>query len=208
MALWLIGSGIKMIWNRPFSPKDNAKVERNQDTTWRWSEIAKAQSYAQAQQKPSMRQSVFSASNIQSQDLTERRVPRPIQHSVKKPVNGEIRVWLTRTKNVYQFLAQKVFTRKVSQAGQINLFGRKCTIESKCKGQYVQLNGPSKKGVDHLRPTRSKNQGAANSIFFNGRISSTSPFSSNPWNFLSFLLLNFMSHDKFSKPGTRRGKSV
>lgn len=143
LALWLIGSGIKMIWNRPFSPKDNAKVERNQDTTWRWSEIAKAQSYAQAQQK------LNEAVRIQREQYPVTRLNRKTRAQAYPALCQKAREWnpgLVDSNNVYQFLAQKVFTRKVSQAGQINLFGRKCTVESKCKGQYVQLKmDPQKK---------------------------------------------------------------
>src|SRR3954468_9301443 len=36
LALWLIGLGIEVVWNRPRTPKDNAKVERMQATTSRW----------------------------------------------------------------------------------------------------------------------------------------------------------------------------
>src|SRR3954468_7857520 len=36
LALWLTGLGIEVIWNRPRTPKDNAKVERMQATTSRW----------------------------------------------------------------------------------------------------------------------------------------------------------------------------
>src|SRR3954471_11276520 len=35
LALWLTGSGIEVRWNRPRTPKDNAKLERMQATTSR-----------------------------------------------------------------------------------------------------------------------------------------------------------------------------
>lgn len=38
LALWLIGLGVGLIWNRPGQPTDNAKVERMQAVTAAWSE--------------------------------------------------------------------------------------------------------------------------------------------------------------------------
>jgi hypothetical protein len=38
LALWLIGLGVKVIWNDPGSPQQNAKVERSQGTGKRWAE--------------------------------------------------------------------------------------------------------------------------------------------------------------------------
>lgn len=40
MALWLIGLGIEVIWNRAATPQDNAKVERMQGVTKSWSQAA------------------------------------------------------------------------------------------------------------------------------------------------------------------------
>ena len=42
LALWLIGLGIQVIWNRPGTPQDNAKVERSQGVMARWTEYAKS----------------------------------------------------------------------------------------------------------------------------------------------------------------------
>ena len=41
LALWLIGLGIKVIWNRPRTPQDNAKVERSQGVLGTWTEFYK-----------------------------------------------------------------------------------------------------------------------------------------------------------------------
>ena len=51
LALWLIGLGIKMIWNPPRSPRCNAKVERMQATTARWVEVKSCRSCGELQQK-------------------------------------------------------------------------------------------------------------------------------------------------------------
>ena len=45
LALWLIALGIKVIWNRPRTPQDNAKVERSQGVLSHWTEFEKATDY-------------------------------------------------------------------------------------------------------------------------------------------------------------------
>ena len=39
LALWLMSLKIKVIWNRPRQPRDNAKVERMQGTSKRWVDL-------------------------------------------------------------------------------------------------------------------------------------------------------------------------
>src|SRR3954454_410327 len=51
LALWLTGLGIEVIWNRPRTPKDNAKVERMQATTSRWTEVEQCYSCSELQTK-------------------------------------------------------------------------------------------------------------------------------------------------------------
>jgi transposase InsO family protein len=38
LALWLIGLGMEVTWNRPRRPQENGVVERSQGTAKRWSE--------------------------------------------------------------------------------------------------------------------------------------------------------------------------
>jgi len=51
LSLWLIGQGVKLIWNKPRCPKQNAKVEKLQDTTSRWAEVENAKDIQQLQQR-------------------------------------------------------------------------------------------------------------------------------------------------------------
>lgn len=41
LGLWLISLGIQVIWNRPRTPQDNAKVERSQGVLGNWTEFSK-----------------------------------------------------------------------------------------------------------------------------------------------------------------------
>lgn len=49
LSLWLTGLGIQMHFNRPRVPQENAKVERNQGTTSKWSDYSKCTDYKQLQ---------------------------------------------------------------------------------------------------------------------------------------------------------------
>lgn len=51
LSLWLIGQGVHMIWNKPYRPTQNAKVEKLQDTSSRWAEVSKAHSTEALQQQ-------------------------------------------------------------------------------------------------------------------------------------------------------------
>ena len=52
-ALWLIAYGIKVIWNRPRVPQDNAKVERSQGILANWVNPKECQSHEDLQTKVS-----------------------------------------------------------------------------------------------------------------------------------------------------------
>jgi transposase InsO family protein len=49
LALWLIGLGIDITWNRPRRPQENGVVERSQGTGKRWAEPGSCDSVAQLQ---------------------------------------------------------------------------------------------------------------------------------------------------------------
>jgi transposase InsO family protein len=63
LSLWLIGQGVNMIWNKPYRPTQNAKVEKLQvtdspqdplglgHTTSRWAEVSKARTTEELQQR-------------------------------------------------------------------------------------------------------------------------------------------------------------
>ena len=49
LALWLIGHDVDMIFNKPYCPQANAKVERMQDVSRRWAEADSARHLAHLQ---------------------------------------------------------------------------------------------------------------------------------------------------------------
>jgi len=136
LALWLIGHGVKVIWNPPASPKSNPKVERIQATSWRWSEISKAESYEQAQQR------LDQAITTQREQYPVTRLGRKTRIEAFPELGQKARNWNPQNfdeNRVYQFLAKKIYNRKVSSAGQITHFGHKLRIGAKWVRQTVQL---------------------------------------------------------------------
>jgi hypothetical protein len=136
LALWLIGYGIHVIWNKPACPQQNGKVERNQSTSRRWSEVMKCPDFETAQKQ------LDEAARIQRDDFPVSR----LKNQTRKEVFGELytiyRPWDDSIFNpmlVYEFLKTKKYVRKVSSNSQITLFGYQHNIGVAYKGQYVSL---------------------------------------------------------------------
>ena len=136
LALWLIAQDVDMTWNKPYCPQMNNRVEKMQDTTQRWAEVSKCKNLQDLQtklnQQIKIQRETFPVVRLKNktrlqefpQLLTSRRVFSPQEFNPQR---------------VYDFLAKKIFTRKVSSAGQITHFGQKMVIGSHYKEQYVQL---------------------------------------------------------------------
>ena len=136
LALWLIGYGIHVIWNKPSCPQQNGKVERNQSTSRRWSEIMKCPDFEQAQKQ------LDYAAAIQRDDFPVRRLKNKTRREVFEQLYTILRPWDEKDfdpNRVYDFLRAKKFIRKVSSNSQITHFGYKPGIGTAYKGQYVSL---------------------------------------------------------------------
>ena len=136
LALWLIGYGIHVIWNKPSCPQQNGKVERNQSTSRRWSEIMKCPDFEQAQKQ------LDYAAAIQRDDFPVRRLKNKTRKEVFEQLYRILRPWDEKdfdTNRVYDFLKTKKFIRKVSSNSQITHFGYRPGIGTAYKGQYVSL---------------------------------------------------------------------
>ena len=136
LALWLIGYGIHVIWNKPGCPQQNGKVERNQSTSRRWSEILKCADFQVAQKK------LDEAASIQRDDFPVSRLKDKTRKEVFEQIYNIARPWNEQDfdeNRVYDFLKKKKYIRKVSSNKQINHFGYKAGIGAPYKGQYVSL---------------------------------------------------------------------
>jgi hypothetical protein len=136
LALWLIGYDIDMIFNKPYCPQSNAKVERMQDTSARWADIEQATHLAQLQSQldgqAQFHRQQFKVSRLQGKTRMEAFPDLETSRRVVDPESFQ-------PQRVYDFLAKKVYTRSVSKVGQIDHFGNRTSVGVAYKSQYVQL---------------------------------------------------------------------
>ena len=142
LALWCILHDIDMIWNKPHCPQMNGVVEKMQDTSQRWAEIDKALNIEDLQQR------LDQEAHIQRAQFKVTRLGNKTRLIAYPELISAQRTWQTEAENkadikrVYQFLAKKTYARKVSSAGQINIFAQKLSAAKAfkdLKGLYVQV---------------------------------------------------------------------
>lgn len=137
MALWLTGLGIEVIWNRAGTPQDNAKVERMQGVTAKWSQARKCVGIK------ALRQGLEEACRFQREQYPTRvyeGVPRikafPKLAEAGRPYCAE----QFDLEKVKQFLSRGMWERKISQTGQVYLGSQRLYLGNKHRGQnaYAQ----------------------------------------------------------------------
>jgi len=136
LSLWLIANDIDMIFNRPYCPQMNAKVEKMQDTTSRWAEIDTCQNLEELQSR--LNQEVI----IQRTAYKVTRLGNKTRLEVFHELEISKRIFRVQDfdpERVYAFLAKKTYPRKVSSDGQITHFCRKIQISTKYKAQYITI---------------------------------------------------------------------
>lgn len=136
LALWLIGYGIHVIWNKPGCPQQNGKVERNQSTSKRWSEILTCTNFEMGQKR------LDEAARVQRDDFPVSRLKNKTRKDVFEQLYHILRPWKDQDfdpNRVYSFLKTKKYVRKVSSNKQITHFGHQPHIGTSYKGQYVSL---------------------------------------------------------------------
>lgn len=145
LSLWLMSLGIRIIWNRPRRPQDNAKVERKQGVLGNWVEAHKAINQADLQARVD-RQIYFHNHQYPVRRLQRRtRVETypMLAQATCRPL-GEDPEKITP---VLTFLAQKEWVRKVSAKGQIHLFDLRYQVGASRKYQQVRIRLDPKKNV-------------------------------------------------------------
>lgn len=136
LALWLIGHDVDMIFNKPYHPQANAKVERMQDVSCRWSEAESCRDVAHLSQR--LEQEAL----VQRAGLGVSRLGYLTRQQAFPQLQTSRRPWVPLAfdpKRVYGFLAKKVYVRLVSKVGQITLFGQRLSIGLRHRSKYVQI---------------------------------------------------------------------
>lgn len=126
LALWLTGLGIEVIWNRPRTPKDNAKVERMQATTSRWTEAEQCYSCSELQVK------LDRAAVIQREQYPLRRVGQKSRKELYPELWTNSRTYNPQTafdsNRLHTYLSQLSFVRKVNKKGVFNFYAQRVYV--------------------------------------------------------------------------------
>jgi transposase InsO family protein len=122
LALWLTGLGIKVIWNRIRTPQDNAKVERMQGLTAKWSDAKNCVGIESLEQK------LAEACDFQREKYPTRvckGVPRIKAFPDLKEIRRPYDPGLFDLEKVKQFLGKGMWERRVSQTGQVGFVNQR-----------------------------------------------------------------------------------
>ena len=136
LALWLIGLGIRVVWNRPATPTDNAKVERSQGVMGKWTE------YAKCPDTPGLQDRLWKEAEFHNLHFPVRRkknrkrielFPR-LLHTGREWSPGDFEL-----ERVLAFLATGHWERKVSSNGQVSIYGQRFSVGVRHKHQVISL---------------------------------------------------------------------
>lgn len=136
LALWLIGLGVEVLWNRPRQPTDNAKVERMQAVTAHWAEPRQCAS------REVLQQHLDAAAELQRCHYRVRRLCGRTRSEAYAGLLAGGRPYQEATfdlERVLHFLAQGQWVRKVGQTGQIDFYGQRWSVGRRYRRQRVSL---------------------------------------------------------------------
>jgi len=138
LALWLIGLGIEMIWNRPAHPQENGIVERDHGTLKPWVEAGQCRSLKQLQQRLD-RAVIIQREKFKADDGLTRCARYPQLLSGARPYDPRKEAQQWQLSRVCAYLALGVYRRRANQAGQISLYNRYYKVGRKFAKQEVEV---------------------------------------------------------------------
>lgn len=136
LALWLIGFGIRMIWNPPRQPQKNGVVERSQGTGKRWGEPERCRTVK------SLQKCIDEMDAIHRDEYPFRQgCPRlvlfpDLKHSGRSyRRNQERKLW--NWDRVADHVAQYVIPHKVDSRGQVTIYKRNHYVGTTYAGKTI-----------------------------------------------------------------------
>jgi Integrase core domain. len=136
LALWVIGLGVSMHWNRPYHAQANAKVERSHGVAAQWAEPARCAD-AQALQAHLQWAKTIQREHYPACDGRSRRQAYPELAHSGRSYTSEQEVSLWDATRVYRLLAQGQWLRRVGSGGQISIYDWSLWVGSRYRGQTV-----------------------------------------------------------------------
>ena len=134
LALWLIGAGVRVVWNPPRTPQKNGKVERCQGVAQAWAEPGECADLGQ------LRERLHSVCRLQRERYPAVHGRSRIEAYPKLKEGGrpyDPADW--SLDRVAQTLAQGRFVRRVDKAGQISLHRHTYRVGRQHAGKEVSV---------------------------------------------------------------------
>ena len=141
LALWLIGSGVEMIWNPPRRPQDNGVVEHSQGTGKRWAEPATCRDAAELQRRVEDQDRIQRERYPSIAGRSRREAFPGLRHS-GRPYRAEDEATAWDLRRVLGHLAEYVVVRRADGGGTISLYNRSRYVGPAAAGRdvYVTLD--------------------------------------------------------------------
>jgi hypothetical protein len=138
LALWLLGLGIGLVWNRPGHKQGNAVIERAHGVCQRWVDAASCVDAAELQARLDY-VTALQRERYPYRDGCSRLVACPALAAGGRSYDPqqEARQWDER--RVWDWLAQRVLVRRVDQVGRISLANRALGVGRAWAGQTVTV---------------------------------------------------------------------
>jgi transposase InsO family protein len=123
LALWILGLGVEMHWNRPRQPQENGVIERSQGTAKRWAEPFACVSVRQLQKALDRMDRIQREVYPVDANLSRLEVWPQLAHSGRTYTRQwEKRHWDLR--RVVAHLSGYAVTRRISKNGRVTLYNR------------------------------------------------------------------------------------
>lgn len=139
LALWIIGLGVKVLLNRPRVSTDNGIVERDHGVLANWVEAHTATDLAGLQQRLDwaiyMQRERYPAIDGQSRLLT---YPDLLHNPRQYCQSNEAQLW--DIQRVDEFIANRIWTRRVDKVGRISLFSTAYSVGRVFAGSDVMIH--------------------------------------------------------------------
>jgi len=138
LALWLLGLGIALVWNRPRHSQGNAVIERAHGVCQRWVEPGACGSPAEVQARldrfTTVQRERYPAIAGQS-----RLAAYPALAASGRPYDPGQEGLLWSVRRVWAALGERVWTRRVDKVGRISLANRPIGVGRPWVGQTVTV---------------------------------------------------------------------
>lgn len=136
LALWLVALGIQIIFNRPRTPQDNAKVERAQGVLSKWTEWNKCADYFTLQVR------LWEQTDCHNTQYRSARLQHKTRAEVFKNLLQSPRPLLLHQFNpqlAIDFVAKGSWEREVSKQGQCSFWGQRWQAGLKYAHQRISI---------------------------------------------------------------------